>query len=102
MTVGAAGPPGPVTPPRGNTYHRRSNNSGRPAHPSIFTIDVGRQVAEIERVLRAGGDLTRCLDALAVLERWQFDEMLDNASRKKASVLLREFAAYGRADVWRR
>jgi hypothetical protein len=102
MTVGAAGPPGPVTPPRGNTYHRRTNDAGRLARRSIFTIDVSRQVAEIERVLRAGGELTRCMDALAVLERWQFDDMLDNASRKKASVLLREFAAYGRDDVWRR
>lgn len=102
MTVGAAGPPGPVTPPRGNANRQRRDFCGPPARPSGSKIDVGQQVAEVEGVLRAGANLRRCIEAFAILERWQFDEMLDDASRKKARALVREFAAYGRDDAWRR
>ena len=87
---------------RGRTNQQRSNPSARPVSPSLFKIDVGRQVAEIERVLRVGEDLTRCAEALEILERWQFDEMLDDASRNKARVLVREFATGGRENAWRR
>jgi hypothetical protein len=102
VTAPAAGPPAPLIPPGGNANHQGSNISARPASPRMFTIDVGRQVSEIERVLRAGGDLAERVDALAILERWQFDEMLDDESRTKARVLVREFAVDGSDDVRRR
>jgi hypothetical protein len=87
--------------PHGGNTNQQSIASVKPERPGRFKIDVGRQVAEIEHVLRAGGDLTRSMEGLTILERWQFDDMLDDASRKKASVLVREFAAHG-PDVWRR
>jgi len=92
MTAGAVGPPAPVMPRGGTTNPQRNNPSARPVSGSLFKIDVGRHVAEIERVLRVGGDLIRCAEALEILERWQFDEMLDDASRNKARALVREFA----------
>ena len=102
MTAGAAGPPRPVVPARRNTDQQRSNSAARPGNPRLFKIDVSRQVEELEHVLRAGADLTRCMKALEVLERWQFDEMLDDASRKKARRLVREFTAERPDGVWRR
>lgn len=101
MTVGTA-PPAPVMPRGGKTNQPHGNASARPVRPSRFKIDVGRHVEEIERVLRVGGDLARCVEALDILERWQFDEMLDDASRKKARMLVREFATDARDDAWRR
>lgn len=95
MTAGAAGSPGPMMPPGKNASQERRNTSAGSVSPSRFTIDVGRQVAEIEHVLRAAGDLIQCREALAILERWQFDQMLDDASRERARVLVREFAAGG-------
>jgi hypothetical protein len=58
-------------------------------------IDVRRHVAEMEQVLRGRDSLVRRLEALAVLERWQWDEMLDSASRKRARQLVREFGSGG-------
>jgi len=82
--------------PRGGTTNpQRNNTSGRSVSGGLFKIDVGRHVAEMERVLRIGGDLIHCVDALEILERWQFDEMLDDASRNKARALVREFATDG-------
>lgn len=54
-------------------------------------IDVSRYVQEMERALRSRQDPVRCEDAIAILRRWQFDEMLDDASRAKAEMLVREF-----------
>ena len=54
-------------------------------------IDVSRYVQEMEQVLHSGKDPIKCENALAVLERWQFDEMLDDASRTKAKLLVQEF-----------
>ncbi len=102
MTVGAAEPPAPVLPREGKTNGPHGRASARPERPTRFTIDVGPHVEEIERVLRVGGELARCLEALDILERWQFDEMLDDASRKKARMLVREFATDARDDAWRR
>lgn len=102
MAAGLARQPGAARAPGGNGNGDRSNASARPASPSMFKIDVGRQVAEIERGLRAGGDRSRDMEALAILQRWQFDEMLDDASREKARVLIREFAANSWDEVWRR
>ena len=53
-------------------------------------IDVSRQVAEMEHQLRSEKPL-RSRELLSVLERWQWDEMLDAPSRERARQLLREF-----------
>jgi hypothetical protein len=55
-------------------------------------IDVSREVAGLERVLRSHETPARCREAMAILGRWQFDEMLDDASREKARMLVHEFA----------
>ena len=54
-------------------------------------IDVSRYVREMEQVLHMRQDAAQCEKALAILERWQFDPMLDDASRAKAKVLVQEF-----------
>lgn len=54
-------------------------------------IDVSRYVLEMEQALHSEQDPVRCHNAIAVLLRWQFDEMLDDASRAKARMLVREF-----------
>ena len=62
-------------------------------------IDVSRYVLEMEEVLYAQQDPARCENAIAILRRWQFDEMLDDASREKAKTLVQEFAiALGPSD----
>ena len=66
MTAGAAGPPGPLMARGGYTNQQRSDTTARPDSPSVFKIDVGRQVADIELVLRDGGDLTLSTAALAI------------------------------------
>jgi hypothetical protein len=67
-------------------------------------IDVRRHVAEMEQVLRGRDGMVRRLEALAVLERWQWDEMLDSASRNRARQLVREFRSGGEhiggAGMW--
>jgi hypothetical protein len=50
----------------GYTNQQRSDTTARPDSPSVFKIDVGRQVADIELVLRDGGDLTLSTAALAI------------------------------------
>jgi hypothetical protein len=57
-------------------------------------IDVSQWVAELEQVLRSAESPIRCEEALAILQRWQFDEMLDDASREKAKTLFRQFARF--------
>ena len=54
-------------------------------------IDVSRYVLEMEQVLHTEQDPVRCHNAIAILLRWQFDEMLDDASRAKARMLVQEF-----------
>jgi hypothetical protein len=56
-------------------------------------IDVSRYVREMEQVLHAEQDAVRCHNAIAILLRWQFDDMLDDASRTKARMLIQEFEA---------
>ena len=58
-------------------------------------IPVGQYVREMEAALRYDGDPIRRAGILAVLRRWQFDEMLDDASRRKAKVLVSEFVRNG-------
>jgi hypothetical protein len=57
----------------------------------VTTIDVSRQVDEMELLLRAHPDARRSREVLAILERWQWDAMLDAPSREHARKLLREF-----------
>jgi hypothetical protein len=58
----------------------------------VTTIDVSRQVSEMERTLRMQQqDTRRTREVLAILERWQWDAMLDAPSREQARKLLREF-----------
>jgi hypothetical protein len=60
----------------------------------ISKIDVSQWVGELEQVLRSAENPIRCQKALAILQRWQFDEMLDDASREKAKTLYRQFARF--------
>ncbi len=62
-------------------------------------IPVGRYLREMEAVLRHDEDPVRRAGVLAVLRRWQFDEMLDDASREKARVLVSEFAGKTPAGI---
>jgi hypothetical protein len=55
-------------------------------------VDAGRWLDELEAVLDAGREPTRCLEAMAILRRWQWDRELDEASRQRAGVLVREFS----------
>jgi len=57
----------------------------------VERIDVSRQVAEMERTLRMRNDPQRSSEVLAILERWQWDGMLDEPSRAHARELLLEF-----------
>ena len=45
----------------------------------------------MERTLRMHNDPLRSSEVLAILERWQWDGMLDEPSRVHARQLLREF-----------
>jgi hypothetical protein len=66
----------------------------------MATIDVSRQVSELESVLRGGASAPRRCDALAVLERWQWDEMVDRESRLRARALVREFGSPASGAAW--
>ena len=57
----------------------------------VATIDVSQQVAEMERALRLQDDPRRSCEVLDILERWQWDAMLDAPSRAHARQLVREF-----------
>ncbi len=63
-----------------------------PMNQRAFRIDVSRRVEEMERILRVGADLNRAREVLAILQRWQFDEMLDDASRERAKRLVKASA----------
>jgi hypothetical protein len=67
----------------------RSRTGAEDAH--MYKIDVKRQVEEMERVLRMQDDPARCQATISILRRWQFDEMLDDASREQARMLVLEF-----------
>lgn len=59
----------------------------------MATIDVSRHVSEMEVVLRSQAGTVRRREALAVLERWQWDEMVDRPSQLRARQLVREFGS---------
>lgn len=54
-------------------------------------VDVESTIAQFEAVLRGGSALESCREALAILERWQWDPDLQPTSREKARELFREF-----------
>ena len=68
----------------------------RRAEMDMTKIDVSRYVQGMERVLHSQPDPVNCETTLTILRRWQFDEMLDDASRAKAGILVREFESTGR------
>ena len=96
MAAGLATQSGTITPEGSATGN---SPSARLSTPRLFKIDGSTHVADLERVLRTGGDDTRYMEALAILRRWQFDEMLDGASREKASALVWKFAPNGWDEV---
>ena len=58
------------------------------------TIDVASWIDRIEERLQAAVDHGEVLDALAILHRWQVDEMIDASSRERARVLIRRFSPF--------
>jgi hypothetical protein len=54
-------------------------------------VDATRALDELEAVLDGGAEPNRCLEAIAILRRWQWDRELDDASRNRASLLVRIF-----------
>jgi hypothetical protein len=60
--------------------------------PSRHGIDVGRYVTKFQRILGANGDWSARTKALEILRRWQFDDMLDAASRQRARLLFLKFS----------
>jgi hypothetical protein len=60
-------------------------------------LNTATVLDEIEAVLDAGRDARRCREALAILQRWQWDRDLDAPSRTRAASLLRIFGRRFRA-----
>jgi hypothetical protein len=77
--------------PLDHSYHEDWESSATMSD-EVPKIDVSQWITELEQVLRSAKSPPRCEEALNILQRWQFDEMLDDASREKARTLIREFA----------
>ena len=59
-------------------------------------VDTSRVLDELETVLHLGSEPNRCFEAMEILRRWRWDRDLDDASRSRAGVLVREFSyVYG-------
>lgn len=54
-------------------------------------VDASRALNELEAVLYQGREPSRCQEAMEILRRWQWDRDLDDASRGRAAMLVREF-----------
>ena len=54
-------------------------------------VDASRALDELEAVLAAGRELDRCLEAMDILRRWQWDRDLNPSSRDRAGGLARAF-----------
>ena len=78
----------------GNERHRPT---ARGTRTSAEKIDVTRYIDQLEYTLRFDGNALACDAALAILRRWQLDEMLTDESCARAMMLLREFAAIDQA-----
>jgi hypothetical protein len=59
-------------------------------------VDTNGVIDELEAVLCAGAERHRCMEAMDILRRWQWDRDLDERSRQRSSKLVRIFA--GRLD----
>lgn len=59
-------------------------------------VDTNRVIDELEALLSTGAEPRRCLEAMDILRRWQWDRDLDERSRQRSSRLVRIFA--GRLD----
>ena len=82
-------------PGAARTAEGQRNNGAGALGVSPCPIEVGRCVAEMERILSGDHDYSARMRALAILQRWQFDEMLDAASRRRARQLVLQFARNG-------
>lgn len=71
----------------------RVNRRRRQPKPET-TIDVAIWIDEIEQRLLSTQDRSEILDALAILQRWQFDEMIDAPSRERARLLVRRYTPW--------
>lgn len=58
---------------------------------SRLKINVSQHVAEMERLLQVYESPARCEEVIAILRCWQDDEILDDVSRERAKILVREF-----------
>jgi hypothetical protein len=59
-------------------------------------VDTTQVIDELEAVLCAGREPRRCVEAMEILRRWQWDRDLDERSRRRSGRLVRLFA--GRLD----
>jgi len=58
----------------------------------MIKIDALKQVRDMEAALRASDDPRHCGDYLIALWRWQWDDMMDDATREAARKVVRELA----------
>lgn len=54
-------------------------------------VDATQVIDELEALLVAGAEPTRCEEAMAILWRWQWDGDLDEPSRRRAGRLVRRY-----------
>lgn len=54
-------------------------------------VDATRVIDELEALLSAGNEPTRCHEAMVILSRWQWDGDLDERSRRRAGSLVRRY-----------
>jgi hypothetical protein len=54
-------------------------------------LDTTRVIDELEALLVAGNEPTRCEEAIAILWRWQWDGDLNDLSRRRAERLVRQY-----------
>jgi hypothetical protein len=54
-------------------------------------VDATPVIDQLEALLNAGHEPTRCYEAMAILWRWQWDRDLDERSRRRAGTLVRRF-----------
>lgn len=57
----------------------------------MMKIDVGAQIEALEAVLGHAKNPAAVREALAILQRWQWDERIDDSSRLRARELCRQF-----------
>jgi hypothetical protein len=58
---------------------------------SVEAIDATRYLDDMDHTLRSSHDVGMRNEALAILRRWQFDDLLTDAAGARAAGVLREF-----------